>query len=418
MSQKYLIGRECSSPDLARTRASIDARGLFTHSCVCPSVWGMFACSGVQQSIVNPVFRQRIGMPRASIFGCKMCPEALICTTTVPESPKHNSHHIRSLRAQARTLSTAENCFTHFNMMRMAINTNCINFDICSFVRKIGNFRLLQSEWLLTFAEYTVLTSCEAAELVRVAQIEEKARNREIMSKPDSAWISNFGRKLRFGERFAALRAPNDLKTCFPVHMNMANSFVKLVCSYQSFRSLQKTSCARKSQNQVFPFNSRLRGAMVFLIADSDSTQKVTSIAMFLLSKRLFGESYKPKPVFGQNPVFARCDPWTHFQRYLTPDSETSWSKVPGPKWDPIFFLIRCETHPSTTSQGWSAEDGLTPNSFRLAETHQGRFWGVVHQVEEDHHGLHDCVSQRFHIQRAVWQWDWALSIGWTSIRR
>ena len=214
-----------------------------------------------------------------------------------------------------------------------------MNFDIFSFVRKIGNFRPLQSEWQPTFAKHTVLTSCEAVEHVRVTQIEERARNREIMSKPDSAWISNFGRKLRFGERFAALRAPNDLKPYFPVQMNMANSFIKLVCSYQSFRALQKTSCAHKSRNRVFAFNSRLRWAMVFLIADSDSTPKVTSIAMFLVSKRLFGESYKPKPVFGQNPVFARCDPWTQFQRYLTPDSETSWSKVPGPKWDPIFFF-------------------------------------------------------------------------------
>ena len=171
------------------------------------------------------------------------------------------------------------------------------------------------------------------------------------MSKTDSAWISNFGRKLRFGERFAALRAPNDLKPFFPVQPNMANSFIKLVCSYQSFRALQKPSCAHKSRNRVFAFNSRLRWAMVFLIADSDSTQKVTSIAMFLLSKRLFGENYKPKPVFGQNPVFARCDPWTQFRRKLKPDSEGSWSKVSGHKRSSAFFFENqntlSETHPS-----------------------------------------------------------------------
>ena len=77
---------------------------------------------------------------------------------------------------------------------------------------------------------------------------------------------------------------------------------------------------------------------MVFLTADSEYTQKVTSIATFLTSKYLFGESYKHNPVFGRNPVFAVREQLTDFHVLLTSDSENSGSKVPEVNWNSVFF--------------------------------------------------------------------------------
>ena len=79
---------------------------------------------------------------------------------------------------------------------------------------------------------------------------------------------------------------------------------------------------------------------MVFLIADSESTQKVTSIAIFLTSKYIFDESYKPNPVFAQNPVFAVREQLPIFRELSRSDSENSGSKAYPPEWNPVFFLI------------------------------------------------------------------------------
>ena len=57
-----------------------------------------------------------------------------------------------------------------------------------------------------------------------------------------------------------------------------------------------------------------------------------------------------PNPVFGRNPVFAVREQLTEFRRKLRSDSETSWSKVYPPEWNPCFFFeiqnTLCETHP------------------------------------------------------------------------
>ena len=107
----------------------------------------------------------------------------------------------------------------------------------------------------------------------------------ELVPKSGSPRISNFGWKLCFYEHNTLLRRPNELKPYFPVLFYVNIPFLKLVCIYRPFRRLEKTSRAPISENHFFERNSRLRWAMVFLIADSESTQKVTSIAMFLTSK-------------------------------------------------------------------------------------------------------------------------------------
>ena len=160
----------------------------------------------------------------------------------------------------------------------------------------------------------------------------------QLLPKPGSVWILNFVWKSPFYEPNTLLRLPNELKPYFPVLFYMNISFLKFVCIYRPFRRLEKTSRAPISENHVFECNSRLRWAMVFLTADSESTQKVTSIATFLTSKHLFGESYKPNPVFGQNPVFAVREQQPIFRELSRPDSENSGSKVPWVKWNHVFF--------------------------------------------------------------------------------
>ena len=46
----------------------------------------------------------------------------------------------------------------------------------------------------------------------------------------------------------------------------------------------------------------------MFLITDSESTHKVTSIVKILASRSIFMESWTPNPDFGQNHVFAVRD--------------------------------------------------------------------------------------------------------------
>ena len=105
-----------------------------------------------------------------------------------------------------------------------------------------------------------------------------------------------------------------------------------------SFRRKEKTSREHKSENQEFELNSRFRGDMVFLIADSDSTREVTSIATFLTQKYVFGGCYEPNPVFVRNPVFGAGEQQTRLCELLAPDSENSGSKVPGVGWNSVFF--------------------------------------------------------------------------------
>ena len=105
-----------------------------------------------------------------------------------------------------------------------------------------------------------------------------------------------------------------------------------------SFRRKEKTSREHKSENQEFQLNSRFRRDMGFLIADSDSTQKVTSIATFLTQKYVFGGCNEPIHVFRQNHVFADGEQQTRLCELLAPDSENSGSKVPGVGWNSVFF--------------------------------------------------------------------------------
>ena len=74
---------------------------------------------------------------------------------------------------------------------------------------------------------------------------------------------------------------------------------------------------------------SRLRGAMVFLIADLEYTSKVTSIGMFLLSSSTFMESLEPNHVFGRNHVFAVREQYAKVRNKISPQSGWKCSKVP-----------------------------------------------------------------------------------------
>ena len=78
---------------------------------------------------------------------------------------------------------------------------------------------------------------------------------------------------------------------------------------------------------------------MVFLTADSESAQKVTSVATFLAQKYDFDGSCKPEHVFGRNHVFAVREQQTRSHHFLIPDSENSWSKVPTAKWNLVFYF-------------------------------------------------------------------------------
>ena len=68
----------------------------------------------------------------------------------------------------------------------------------------------------------------------------------------------------------------------------------------------------------------------MFLITDSESTHKVTSIVKILTSKSIFMEGWAPNPDFGQNPVFAVRD---------------TWAPVPA-ETDPGFGLAMVESTP------------------------------------------------------------------------
>ena len=98
-----------------------------------------------------------------------------------------------------------------------------------------------------------------------------------------------------------------------------------------------------------------------FLTADSESTQKVTSIANFLTWKQLFPGGNRLNPVFGQNPAFVVREQLTEFRQKPRSDSETSCSKAYPSEWNPFFFEIQntlCET----------PKFGATPN----LEQHNG----------------------------------------------
>ena len=56
-----------------------------------------------------------------------------------------------------------------------------------------------------------------------------------------------------------------------------------------------------KNENRFSKAISRLRAAIVFLIADLESTSKVASIGMFLLSSSTFLGNYEPNHVSGRN---------------------------------------------------------------------------------------------------------------------
>ena len=58
-----------------------------------------------------------------------------------------------------------------------------------------------------------------------------------------------------------------------------------------------------KNQNLILKVISRLRRAIMFLIADSESTHKVTSICRILVWMSIFMESWAPIPDFGKNFV-------------------------------------------------------------------------------------------------------------------
>ena len=68
---------------------------------------------------------------------------------------------------------------------------------------------------------------------------------------------------------------------------------------------------------------SRLRGAMVFLIAVLKYTPKVTSIGEFLVSLSTFMESEEANHVFGENHVFAVREQLHRFRTKPTPDSDS-----------------------------------------------------------------------------------------------
>ena len=76
----------------------------------------------------------------------------------------------------------------------------------------------------------------------------------------------------------------------------------------------------------------------MFLITDSESTHKVTSIVKFLGSMSIFMASWAPNPDFGQNPVFAVREQLHRFRTKPTPDSDSPWSKVPPTDWNRVFF--------------------------------------------------------------------------------
>ena len=99
-------------------------------------------------------------------------------------------------------------------------------------------------------------------------------------------------------------------------------------------------NCLRggKNQNRFLKVISRLRGVTMFLITDSESTHKVTSIVKFLGSISICMESWAPNPDFGQNHVFAVREQLHRFRTKPTPDSDSPWSKVPSTIWNHVFF--------------------------------------------------------------------------------
>ena len=59
----------------------------------------------------------------------------------------------------------------------------------------------------------------------------------------------------------------------------------------------------------------------------------------------IFMESWAPNPDFGQNHVFAVREQLHRFRTTPTPDSDSTWSKVPPAIWNLVFVFDRmCAT--------------------------------------------------------------------------
>ena len=103
---------------------------------------------------------------------------------------------------------------------------------------------------------------------------------------------------------------------------------------------------------------SRLRVPMSFLIADSESTQKVGSIQSFLPSWHFFGGSYPPILFFPQKQDLAVREQQNLVCDQPTTDSKNSGSKAYTLKRNLVFFLKRCAPHPLRTPDVRSVTSG------------------------------------------------------------
>ena len=146
--------------------------------------------------------------------------------------------------------------------------------------------------------------------------------------------------------RCTLLRAPNDLKPYFPALFYIMNSFLKLVYSYRPFRRRKKTSHEHKSENPVLERNSRLRWAMLFLIADSESTQKGCIYSDIFGIKIRFWWKLHTKSCFWSKSCFccsrtADCVSRTFDTRFGKFRVESTWGEMEFgffyPMWDTPF---------------------------------------------------------------------------------
>ena len=80
--------------------------------------------------------------------------------------------------------------------------------------------------------------------------------------------------------------------------------------------------------------------AIMFLITDSESSHKITSIAKFLWSMSIFMESCAPNHDFDQNLIFAVREQLHRLRTEPTPDLDLPWSRVPPTIWNLVFLIV------------------------------------------------------------------------------
>ena len=152
--------------------------------------------------------------------------------------------------------------------------------------------------------------------------------------------VLGISRKIRYMHGLRAADMSHFQFHLFSSHILCVDSISEFSWPYLAFRRSKKLPAGGKNENWFFKNISRFPWVVIFLRADSESTQQVTSVGRILEKTWVFGVSQRRNPVFGQKQDFARSEQLQEFRNFLSANSNSPWSKVPTLERNPVFFLI------------------------------------------------------------------------------